>query len=97
MGNQAVTLHIGGDLEGAIALYKEQERICRQLDRKDYLATSLANQASLLARYEGRPQQALPLAQEAYRLATDHGLATLTEWIQPILEDIRSRVSSASP
>ena len=31
LGNWATILYIRGDLNGAMAVYKEQERICREL------------------------------------------------------------------
>jgi len=38
---------------------------------------ALTNQAALLAHEKGQPREALPRAEEAYLLATDHGLTTL--------------------
>jgi tetratricopeptide (TPR) repeat protein len=38
-----------GDLDGAMALHKEEERICRELGDKDGLSTSLGNQALILS------------------------------------------------
>ena len=35
LGNQALILQDRGDLDGAMALQKEQERICRELGNKD--------------------------------------------------------------
>jgi nephrocystin-3 len=48
LGNQAVILYSRGDLDGAMALHKEQERLCRELGNKDGLSNSLANQANIL-------------------------------------------------
>ena len=45
LGNQAVNLYARGDLDGATALLKEEERICRQLGDLAGLAASLDNQA----------------------------------------------------
>ena len=69
LGNQALILRARGDLDGAMALHQEQERLCRELGSKDGLARSLANQALLLAQEMGRSREALPLAEEAYLLA----------------------------
>lgn len=76
-------------------LLKEQERICRELGRVEWLATSLANQAVLLAQNLGRPRLALPLAEEAYHLATEHGVAALAGQIKPLLDDVRHMAGSA--
>jgi nephrocystin-3 len=48
LGNQAVTLNALGDLDGAMALHKEEERLCRELGNKDGLQRSLGNQAIIL-------------------------------------------------
>jgi tetratricopeptide (TPR) repeat protein len=89
LGNQAAILQARGDLDGAMALYREQERICRELGNVEGLAFSLANQAHLIAFSRRRPSEALPLAEEAYRIATRHGLTGLAKQIEPILEKVR--------
>ena len=92
LGNQATILYARGDLDGAMRLHKEQERICRELGKVEGMAISLANQASLLSNKLNRPQEALPLAEESYRLATQHGLAALAGQIKPILDGIRAKL-----
>ena len=42
LGNQAVILHTRGDLDGAMARHKEEERICRELGNKDGLQSPSA-------------------------------------------------------
>jgi tetratricopeptide (TPR) repeat protein len=96
LGNQALILKARGELDGAMALHKEVERICRELGDKAGLATSLANQAALLSDKLGFHEEALPLAEEAYRLATNHGLNALARQIKPILDFVRSKVEQAS-
>jgi len=81
-------LQARGDLDGAMALHKEEERICRQLGSIEGLAASLANQASVLEDM-GRAREGLPLAEEAHRLATTHGCAALARQIEPILNALR--------
>jgi Domain of unknown function (DUF4062)/NACHT domain/MalT-like TPR region len=90
LGNQAMILTHSGELGEAMRLVKEEEQICRELGNRDGLVTSLINQASLLAHKMGQPQKALPLAEEAYLLATQHGLLALARQIEPILNSIRS-------
>ena len=97
LGNQALILQDRGDLDGAWALHKEKERLCRELGDPNGLATSLANQAVLLARGRSRPREALPLAEEAHRLATDHGLMALAPQVERILNFVRSRLDSTPP
>jgi hypothetical protein len=90
--NQALILWATGDLDGAMRLLKDQESICRKLQDPNGLATSLANQASLLAFKLSRPEEALPLAEEAARLAAKHGLKALAGQIEPIVKKIRDLV-----
>jgi len=71
-------------------LHKEKERICRELGNKGGLAYSLGNQALLFAKL-ARPHEALPLAEEAYRLASQHGFKALVDQIKPIFDRIRSQ------
>jgi hypothetical protein len=94
LGNQGLLLQDRGDLDGAMALYKEQERICRELGRVEGVAISLVNQANLLGLRMCRPREALPLAEEAHRIATRHGLKALARQIEPILEKVRRALES---
>lgn len=50
------------DVRTGSPVYKEQERICRELGMVEGFFISLANQANLLAHGKNRPQEALPLA-----------------------------------
>jgi hypothetical protein len=78
-----------GDQDRATALQKQEEAIWRELGNVNGLAFSLANQAVLLAQNLAKPQQALPVAEEAHRLANDHGLVGLACQIDPILNEVR--------
>ena len=76
-----------------MALLKEQERICRELGgNKDGLAISLGNQALILGLRKNQPRSALPLADEAYQLATGCGYVSLARQIEPIRAEIRQRL-----
>jgi hypothetical protein len=88
LSNQALILQTRGDLDGAMALYKEDERICRELAAPASLAISLAHQASLLGQMN-RHREALSLAEEAYQLASQHGLTALVQLIAPIRDQLR--------
>ncbi|MHA1998186.1 MAG: DUF4062 domain-containing protein, partial [Promethearchaeota archaeon] len=48
LGNQAYILSLQGDLDGAMKLHEEEERICRELGLKEGLQASLGNQANIL-------------------------------------------------
>jgi tetratricopeptide (TPR) repeat protein len=78
LGGQALILQDGGDLDGAIALHKEQERICRGLGNKDGLPISLSNQALILYA-RGDLDGAMALHKEAERICRElgnkHGLS----------------------
>jgi hypothetical protein len=63
--------------------------MCREIGNDDGVARALANQALVLNR-QGRPGEALRLAEEAHRLAEEHGYAALAEQIRPILDSLRS-------
>jgi tetratricopeptide (TPR) repeat protein len=92
LGNQGNILKKRVDLDGAMALYKEQERICRELGNKESLADLLMNQASILGLSGNQAKEALFLADEAYRLAAEHGYAALTKQIEEIRAKIRERL-----
>lgn len=60
--------------ESTLALFTEAEQLFRELNKADGLAISLINEADLLVRELQKPEQALPLAEEADRLARQNGL-----------------------
>src|ERR1019366_7918425 len=72
LGNQAVILYARGELDGAMALYKEQERICRELGNKDGLSKSLAGQA-LILKARGELDGAMALHKEQERICRELG------------------------
>ncbi len=90
LGNQAGILQHRGDQDGAMKLLKEQECLGRELGSAEALAYSLACQALLLGGRQGRHRDAVPLAEEAYRLATRYGLNTLAQGAQSILDQIQA-------
>jgi tetratricopeptide (TPR) repeat protein len=91
LGNQAEILRARGDLDGAMALHKESERLCRELGLVEGLATSLSNQAEafILTRDLDRMREALPMAEEAYRLASTHGLKPLARRTRIAADSLR--------
>jgi len=71
-------------------LIKEKERMCRELGNKEGLARSLVNQALFLASGFNKPREALPLAEEAYQLASTHGMYALVGQVKPFLDQVRA-------
>ena len=96
LGSQALILQDRDDWERALALHQEEELIWRELGDPSGLALSLGNQAKILAMGMNRPKEALPLIEEAYGLAIDHGQMKLAEATKPTLERIRSKARQAS-
>ncbi len=72
LGNQALILYARGDLDGAMALHKEQERICRQLGNLDGLQATLGNQA-LILEDRGDLDGAMALHKEEERICRQLG------------------------
>jgi len=72
LGNQALILKARGDLDSAMALYKEQERLCRELGNKYGLQATLGNQALVLSS-RGDLDGAMALHKEKERLCRELG------------------------
>jgi hypothetical protein len=72
LGNQALILYDRGDLDGAMALHKEQERICRELSNRDGLSYSLGSRA-LILRDRGDLNGAMALLKEQERICRELG------------------------
>lgn len=79
------------ELDEKLRLYKEEERSCRELGNKEGLGYSLINQSTMLV-LMGRPQEALPLAEEAYQLATQLDSVGLARRSKRGLEAVRSMI-----
>jgi tetratricopeptide (TPR) repeat protein/Cdc6-like AAA superfamily ATPase len=72
LGNQALILKAKGDLDGAMALHKEKERLCRQLGDPAGLQASLGNQA-LIHQDRGDLDGAIALLKEQERICRELG------------------------
>jgi tetratricopeptide (TPR) repeat protein len=92
LGHQAAIFVDRGDLDGAMVLFKEQERLCRELGTPEGLAIALVNEASVMAIQAGREREALSLAEQAYRIASEHGLSLVVHQMMPVIDSIRSRL-----
>ena len=91
LGNQANILITRGDLEDAMKLLKEQENRCRELGDKYNLAISLTVQ-SLCLIASNQPQAGLQIAEEAFKIATDHKYTVVAKQIVATLQDIQKEV-----
>jgi tetratricopeptide (TPR) repeat protein len=91
LGNQGNILAQKGLFQEALDKYRQKERICRDLPNLSSLSWVLSNQALLLASKMDRAQTALPLAEEGYRLAIQHGFHELARSAKPILDFTRER------
>lgn len=72
LGGQANILYAQGELDGAMVIYKEQERICRELGDNEGLSISLGNQAAILADW-GNLDGAMELHKEEERICRELG------------------------
>jgi hypothetical protein len=79
----------GAGLDGAIALQKETERICQELGNPEGLVIALGNQALILGKKQ-RTREALVMAVEAHRTASDHGYSALAAQIENILKELQA-------
>ncbi len=70
--NQALVLSGRGDWDGAMALHREEERLCREMGQKDGLSVALGRQA-LILRDWGDLEGALALHREEERLCREMG------------------------
>ncbi|MEN6428712.1 MAG: AAA family ATPase [Phycisphaerales bacterium] len=72
LGNQALILWTRGDIDEAMVLIKDQERICRQLGDLDGLQMSLLNQ-SVILKMQGDLDGAMALLKEQERVCRHSG------------------------
>ena len=72
LGNQAGILQAQGELDEAMRLHKEEERICRGLGNKHGLSISLGNQAGIL-QARGELDEAMRLHKEQERICRELG------------------------
>jgi hypothetical protein len=89
LSNHAYILYTRGDLAEALSLQKENEGLCRELGNQPELAKSLILQAVILGLHLQQPYDAMPMAEEAYRLAVECDDGTLVNQIETIQREIR--------
>jgi hypothetical protein len=91
-GNQALINRIRGRIEETQALLQQLEMLSHRIDDVEGLTFAWFQQAALRAGPLGQPGAALPLAEQAQRLATEHRLTPLANGITPLVEHIRSQL-----
>lgn len=91
LGNLAQLQKARGDLERAMIQHREEEKLWRELGDRRGLAVCLTNQAVILGLKQGKPGEALPKVEEAFRLAYESGYAPLVQWIGSVRADIQRR------
>jgi tetratricopeptide (TPR) repeat protein len=92
LGNRANILRALRRFGEAMSLLTEQEGICREIAYQQGLAICLINQAAILASNLGRAKEALPRADEAYRIAAAGGYEELAERINSARAFIGARL-----
>src|SRR5437773_12149824 len=88
LGNQALILGDRGELDAAMALLKEQERLCRELGDPPGLAISLANQAASLAGERAQRARTRALAGEAQERGRRRGFSALARQLERLLDGL---------
>lgn len=96
LGNQGVVLNKMKEHENSLAAQRKAERICREHDLRDGLVLPLARQAMILSDGKGDHQTALPLAEEAAELASQHSSDELRQEILGILDSVRQRIRTSA-
>jgi tetratricopeptide (TPR) repeat protein len=89
--NQALILAERGDYDRALELLDEKETICREDRNEEGLAEALKQKAYLFGVKLGQAPYAVPLAEEALRLAAANDLVRLAGEIEALLNYLRSR------
>ena len=90
LGGQANILYKRGDLKRAMVLFKKQEAICREIADHEELALTLLRQALILCDDMRRPHEAAPLAEEAYRLASERGSPERVRQAKRVVDVVRT-------
>jgi tetratricopeptide (TPR) repeat protein len=86
--NQATVLIERKEPDAALEALEEAETLARPLGDHELVVRSLLTRASLLGGYLDRPRDALPLTQEAKRMAIEHGLSELVEDAEKVLREL---------
>jgi hypothetical protein len=77
-------------LAEALLLQKQNEDLCRELGNQRELAKSLILQAAIVGLHRRQFRDAIPMAEEAYRLAVEIEDSTFINQIKRIWREIGS-------
>ena len=89
--NQAALLIALGMVDEAERVLGEQELLARQLGHPEKLARSLMARAEILIKHRNRPGQALPVVEEAHRLAVASGNQVYADDVERVLDLLRGQ------
>jgi hypothetical protein len=92
LGNQGLFLKAQGRIDEAMTLFKYVESRCWRLGDVEGLVFALFQQAMILEDPLDQPAAALPLAEEAQRLAVTLHLSWLGNDLADLVQRIRSRI-----
>ena len=92
LGGQAGIWEAQGDLEQALILRNKQEQLFREVGVKKLLAECLYAKARLFSEKLNRHAEALPMAREAFDIATANGFTAMTDYLEPLLHAIRTAI-----
>ncbi|MBI3610874.1 MAG: DUF4062 domain-containing protein [Nitrospirae bacterium] len=90
LNQQANLFYKQGNLDRTKSLYEELEKVCRQTNDYETLIHVLSNHAVLLGKLLGRPNEALPLVEEASRLVAEHGIVSFEQHIKSLHQEIQT-------
>lgn len=90
LGNQALAYLMLSDTNNAKSRLKRQQKICRQIGNYDDLFNSLYNEALMQIQNFDRPDLALPLIEEAYKISIDKRMTSLSKELLTFLDQLRS-------
>lgn len=89
LSNHAYILSTRGELAEALSHLRENEQLCRELGNQPELAKSLILRAAIVGLQMRQPRDAMPMAEEAYRLAMACGDQTLVRQVDSIRAELR--------
>ncbi|MBF0407112.1 MAG: tetratricopeptide repeat protein [Candidatus Riflebacteria bacterium] len=96
LGQIAMIYQEKGDIDSSLHFLKEQEMLCRSIGLHAPLAKNLTQQALILSQKKNSTEEALFFISEGYKIASEHGLASLATYIKSVLDGIKNEIDTAS-